>query len=118
MINIQLIKIVKDEPSTAFPACVKSVGTAPKQYKVQVTGKDQQASTETGMAALMNDLDDSEAYNAAPAFTAEEAFDEEETASMEGEEGEEEEGEGDSEDGNEEGDEYGFGDNDSDKEEY
>lgn len=76
---VELLKILADDPKSSYPKCVKTVGEAPKQYK-----------TSAVVPPVVDDEDledephvDDEAYVNAHA--------EDETALLEGEEGEEEE---------------------------
>jgi hypothetical protein len=101
--NIELIKIIKEETGGNFPNVVKSMGTAPKQYKTQTAVKDENLPPEVAMATLMKDLDEEEAYKAI-IDKPEEILDEEEARGIgeeEGEEGAEEEAEFEGEEGEE-----------------
>ncbi|MFN6037666.1 MAG: IS1096 element passenger TnpR family protein [Bacteroidota bacterium] len=113
--NIELIKINKDE-SGKFPACVKSNGTAPKQYKpIAEPKKEVPLSKEAGLAALLQNMkedEEDEAYHSAKEET-EEILDEEEARGVMGtdnNEGEEENEFGENEE-NEEGDNEDEGEN-------
>ncbi|GAB4134388.1 MAG: hypothetical protein Fur0041_07610 [Bacteroidia bacterium] len=91
---IELLKILPDDPKTMYPKCVKSFGTAPKQYKVVASPPSDEDD---------EDLDDEEETKGPEkVFTAEEEYDEEEALEGEedGDDSEEEEGAGD--DGDEE----------------
>jgi hypothetical protein len=88
---IEMIKIVEVNNRLDYPAIVKSVGTPPKQYK-QVTLKEE-ASPDLAMAALLGDIDsdedEEEEYKAID--PVEEAVEDEDISTLEGEEGDEEE---------------------------
>jgi hypothetical protein len=87
---IEMIKIVTEDPKVSYPACVRSVGTAPKQYKQVAIIKDD-LSPEMAMAALLSeDTSDDEAYKVIE--TGEEGIEEDDLVTLEGEEGEEPEG--------------------------
>ncbi len=104
---IEMIKIVDENSKLEYPNIVKSIGSAPKQYK-QINMAKEELSPDLAMAGLLSELDeedDEEVYKTIE--TGEEAVEEDDIASLEGEEGEEEESEE-----NEEGsdDSYGFED--------
>ncbi len=84
---IEMLKIVNEDPRQNYPVCSRSVGTAPKQYKQLKPIKDE-LSPEMAMAALLNDpeLNDDEIYK--QIGTDEEGIEEDDIASLEGEEGE------------------------------
>ena len=88
---IEMIKIVEESKKTDYPAVIKSIGTAPKQYK-QVNVAKEELSPDMAMAALLDDVDDldeeDEAYKTIDG--AEEAVEDDDINSLEGEEGEEE----------------------------
>jgi hypothetical protein len=103
---IEMIKIVEDNPKVNYPAIIKSYGTAPKQYK-QTNMAKEELSPDMAMAGLLDALDsedDDVAYKTLD--TGEEAVEEDDINSLEGEEGEEE-SEDDAEDA-EGSDDYGF----------
>lgn len=75
---VELLKIVPDDAKVSYPKCVKSAGEAPKQHK---------ASTVVPPLADDEDFDDHEPHTDEEAY----AHSEDETALLEGEEGEEEE---------------------------
>jgi hypothetical protein len=103
---IEMIKIVDENAKLEYPNIVKSIGTAPKQYK-QINMAKEELSPDLAMAALLADLDeedDEEVYKTIE--TGEEAIEEDDIASLEGEEGEEDSEE--TEEGSE--DSYGFED--------
>ena len=101
---LEMIKIVEDNPKLNYPAIVKSYGTAPKQYK-QTNMAKEELSPDMAMAGLLNELEteDEEVYKTLE--TGEEAVEEDDINSLEGEEGEEEDVEETEEDA---GDDYGF----------
>ena len=101
---LEMIKIVEDNPKLNYPAIVKSYGTAPKQYK-QTNMAKEELSPDMAMAGLLNELEteDEDVYKTLE--TGEEAVDEDDINSLEGEEGEEEDVEETEEDA---GDDYGF----------
>jgi len=87
---IEMVKIVNEDPKINYPASVRSVGTAPKQYKQLNIIKDD-LSPEMAMAALLSeDTGDDEAYKAID--TGEQGIEEDDLVALEGEEGEEPEG--------------------------
>ncbi len=108
---IEMIKIADESPKVNYPVCIKSFGTAPKQYK-QINMAKEELSPDLAMAGLLNEpeVEDEEIYKTID--TGEEAVEESDIDSLEGEEGEEES----DEEGNEEegGDDYGFEDSDED----
>jgi hypothetical protein len=89
---IEMIKIVEESNKLQYPAIVKSIGTAPKQYK-QVSVAKEELSPDMAMAALLGDdedLDDVEDDDAYKPVAADEGVEEDDIKSLEGEEGEEE----------------------------
>jgi len=105
---IEMIKITEENPKTGYPSIVKSIGTAPKQYK-QVNMAKEELSPDMAMAGLLNEseVEDEEIYKTLD--TGEEGIEADDINSLEGEEGEEAEGEEEAEEENEGGDEYGIG---------
>lgn len=101
---LEMIKIVEDNPKLNYPAIIKSYGTAPKQYK-QINMAKEELSPDMAMAGLLNELEaeDEEVYKTLE--TGEEAVEEDDINSLEGEEGEEEDEEETEEDA---GDDFGF----------
>jgi hypothetical protein len=97
---IEMIKIVEENRKVDYPAIVKSIGSAPKQYKQIVVPKEE-LSPDMALAGLLGDLDESddEEEDIKVLDTGEEAVEDEDISALEGEEGEEEEAE--SEDDNE-----------------
>lgn len=86
---IELMKILPDDPKGSYPACVKSTGTAPKQYKQDLTAKGE-LTPDQAMAALLAEpevADESEIYQAIKNDTI--GIDEGDLNHLEGEEGEE-----------------------------
>jgi hypothetical protein len=84
---IEMIKIVNEDAKLNYPVCVRTVGTAPKQYK-QVNIIKDDLSPEMAMAALLaEDVSDEEVYKAID--TGEQGIEEGDLESLEGEEGEE-----------------------------
>ncbi|MDI1353355.1 MAG: hypothetical protein PSX36_00460 [bacterium] len=85
---IEMIKIAEENSKLVYPAIVKSLGTAPKQYK-QVNMSKEELSPDLAMAGLLSDLDeveDEEVYKVID--TGEEAIEDDDINSLEGEEGE------------------------------
>ena len=101
---IELMKILPDNPKGTYPACVKSIGNPPKQYKQMQMAKGE-LTADQQMATMLNDLeiaDESEIYKEIKNETI--GIDEGDLNHLEGEEGE---------DVGEEEDEFG-GDDDMD----
>lgn len=112
---IEMIKMVDENPKTKYPTCIKSLGTAPKQYKNVKIIKDE-VSPDLTMAGLLNaaeldedEDDDEEVYKVID--TGEEAVEADDINSLEGEEGEDEATEED-EELNEDMSEHSFNDDD------
>lgn len=107
---IEMIKIVDENAKLNYPSIVKSVGTAPKQYK-QVNMAKEELSPDLAMAALLGEVEapEEEIYKAID--TGEEGIEEDDINSLEGEEGEEGTETEDEMEGSDEesSDEYGFG---------
>jgi hypothetical protein len=103
---IELLKIVPDDAKANYPKCAKSVGDAPKQHKnaavVPPVGEEEE-------------FDDDEPHSDDEAYTH--AHSEDETALLEGEEGEEEEASEEDEEMQDEDSEF-EGSDDHDKEDY
>ncbi len=89
---IEMIKIADESPKVNYPVCIKSFGTAPKQYK-QINMAKEELSPDLAMAGLLNEpeVEDEEIYKTID--TGEEAVEESDINSLEGEEGEETESE-------------------------
>jgi hypothetical protein len=109
---IEMVKIADEAPKVTYPVCIRSVGTAPKQYK-QINMAKEELSPDLAMLGLLNEpeIEDEEIYKTIE--TGEEAVEESDINSLEGEEGEE----GDSEDEHEEqedGDDFSFDDSEED----
>ena len=86
---IELMKILPDDPKGSYPTCVKSIGTAPKQYKPDLTAKGE-LTPDQAMAAMLAEpevADESEIYKAIKNDTM--GIDEGDLNHLEGEEGEE-----------------------------
>ncbi len=101
---LEMIKIVEENTKLNYPAIVKSYGTAPKQYK-QVNMAKEELSPDMAMAGLLADLEVEEEEVYKTLETGEEAVEEDDINSLEGEEGEEEEVEDTEEEGSSE---FGF----------
>lgn len=113
---IELIKIDSDNPKVKYPVCVKTVGTAPKQYK-QTIIKEEEGGTDALLAAILgggankkakddeDDVEESEIYKTLNT----EGIEADDLESLEGEEGEEE---------TSDTDEEGFGDEDGDSDDF
>ena len=87
---IELIKITEESPKINYPSCTKSIGTAPKQYKIIKPVEQEFLSPDAIGNDLLDDLhdDDTDAYKHAD--EEKHLVDEEDVKLMEGEEGEEE----------------------------
>lgn len=108
---IEMIKIVDDNPKLTYPAIIKSIGTAPKQYK-QINMAKEELSPDLAMAALLNEPEvaDEEIYKVID--TVEEGIEEDDINSLEGEEGEESDVEEEMDGGEEGGDDFPIADED------
>jgi hypothetical protein len=104
---IEMIKIVEENQKLKYPAIIKSIGTAPKQYK-QLNMAKGELSPDMAMAGLLNDPEivEDEIYKSLPA--AEEGIEDEDINSLEGEEGEETDSEELAESEEEDVDGFGF----------
>ncbi|MEO6304060.1 MAG: hypothetical protein ABIP51_12900 [Bacteroidia bacterium] len=109
---IEMLKIADESPKVTYPVCIKSMGTAPKQYK-QINMAKEELSPDLAMAGLLNEpeVEDEEIYKTID--TGEEAVEEADINSLEGEEGEETESEDEHGDDEESGD-IAFDDADED----
>jgi hypothetical protein len=112
--HIQLMKILNDDPKATYPNLFKSVGTAPKQYKVVAPPPDVDEDE-------LGEPDDDEPEAKEKVFSAPEELGEDDNLGEDSDEFSitdgEEEGEGDAEEGAEEGaDSYGM--NDDSTEDY
>jgi len=109
---LELLKIATEEPKVKYPACVKTSGSPPKQYKVAPVIKEE-LSPEAAMLALLSnetEPDDTEAYKT-PLHTDELAVEEEDLTTLDAEEGEEKPD--DELEGEEGGEDFGFGEDES-----
>jgi hypothetical protein len=100
---VELMKIVPDDPKASYPKCAKSVGEAPKQYKTNALAP----------VVEEEEFDDEEPHTDDEAYSH--AHSEDETALLEGEEGEEEAAE---EEDHSEDDASEFEADESEKEDY
>ncbi len=85
---IELMKILPDNPKGIYPACVKSIGNPPKQYKQTQMAKGE-LTPDQAMATMLNDpeiADESEIYKEIKNDTI--GIDEGDLNHLEGEEGE------------------------------
>jgi hypothetical protein len=107
---IEMVKIAGEDAKLNYPACVRTVGTAPRQYK-QTNMAKEELSPDLAMAGMLNDpeIDDSEIYKS---LGGEEGVEDEDLESLEGEEGEEKDEEDENEfEGDDDDDNYGgYGD--------
>ncbi len=90
---IELMKILPDNPKMIYPVCVKTIGSAPKQYKQTAMAKTE-LTTDQLLASMLNEpeiADESEIYQAIKNDTI--GIDEGDLNHLEGEEGEETESE-------------------------
>jgi len=96
---LEMIKIVEVNNRVDYPAIVKSVGTPPKQYKTIAVKED--VSPDLAMAALLGDedLDDEEEDTFKAIDPVEEAVEDEDISTLEGEEGDAEEADAEEEGG-------------------
>jgi hypothetical protein len=91
--HIEMIRIAEETRKTMYPAIVKSVGAAPKQYRQVVVPKEDVDDPETALAALVGEEEEEEEGDDGlgvdlPAEV--EAVEDEDISALEGEEGEEE----------------------------
>lgn len=118
---IELMKIDADNPKVKYPVCVKTVGTAPKQYKQNII-KEEATGADALLAAILGggaakkvEKEDEPEENEIYKSLNTEGIEADDLESLEGEEGEEEAaGEEDEEGFNDEdgdNDDYGFSDN-------
>jgi hypothetical protein len=85
---IEMLKIVNEDPKLSYPACIRTMGNAPKQYKTLTIIKDD-LTPEMALAAILSeDSSDEEAYKTLD--TGEEGIEEDDLVALEGEEGEDE----------------------------
>lgn len=85
---LELMKILNEDPKVKYPACVKSIGNAPKQYKQAQIAKGE-LTPDQAMAAMVSDpeLEEEEIYKNLK--TEEHGIDEGDLEALEAEEGEE-----------------------------
>ena len=88
---IEMLKIADESPKISYPSCIRSAGTAPKQYKTIPVIKDDELSPEAGFANLLKAIEvpDEEVYKAIA--SEDHAVGEDDLEALEGEEGEESE---------------------------
>ena len=84
---IEMIKIVDDNSKLTYPAIIKSIGTAPKQYK-QINMAKEELSPDLAMAGLLNDPEVPDEEISKTIDAVEEGIEEDDISSLEGEEGE------------------------------
>lgn len=104
---IEMLKIVNEDAKLNYPVCIRTAGTAPKQYKQTNLAKEE-LSPDLAMAALLNDpeVEDEEIYKNLGGDEV--GVEEDDLESLEGEEGEESEEDEFNEDGDEmDGSDYG-----------
>jgi hypothetical protein len=89
--TLELMKIGNEDPKLKYPACVKTVGMAPKQYKQPEIIKDE-APGDLVLAALLNDPELHEEPEIYKSIGNEEVhgIEDDDLVALEGEEGEEE----------------------------
>jgi hypothetical protein len=98
---VEMVKIAEENPKLNYPACTRSVGTAPKQYRQVNVIKDEETSPDLAMASLLAGLSDSGDEDIYKNINTEETgIEEDDLNALEGEEGDEE-----TEEGAEEGEE-------------
>lgn len=108
---LELLKIVNEDPKAKYPVCIKSVGTAPKQYK-QIVIPPTEMTPDALMAAMLSGENDHEEESEIYKSLKNEGIEDDDLATLDGEEGEEEiaeedeHGADDQEDG---GDDFVFG---------
>ncbi|MBA2612205.1 MAG: hypothetical protein H0U95_09550 [Bacteroidetes bacterium] len=85
---IEMIKIADESPKVTYPVCIKTFGTAPKQYK-QINMAKEELSPDLAMAGLLNEpeVEEEEEEIYKTIDTGEEAVEEADIKSLEGEEG-------------------------------
>ena len=96
---VELIKIVADDEKVTYPLCIKSIGDAPKQYKI---------SNSVPVVPEDDDFDDDEPHVDDEAYVN--AHNDDEISVLEGEEGEEESEEALGEESSDDDDEFGTSD--------
>lgn len=110
---IELIKIANEDPKLKYPTCVKSVGTAPKQYKQTNMAKGE-LTPDMAMAGMLGDTEPEEVENEIYKSLKTEGIEQGDLESLEGEEGEEaaegeEETEGMDDEMGDDGEDFSFG---------
>lgn len=98
---IEMIKIVNEDTKLNYPVCVRTIGTAPKQYK-QLNMAKEELSPDMAMAALLNDPEIAEEDIYKNLGGVEEGIEDSDLEALEGEEGE---AEGEDDEFHEDGDE-------------
>ncbi|MBS1651533.1 MAG: hypothetical protein JSU07_05935 [Bacteroidetes bacterium] len=85
---IEMLSMLNEDPKKTYPVCIKSIGTAPKQYK-QTNMAREELNPDMAIAALLNEpmINDDEIYKKIE--TAEEGIEEDDIKNLEAEEGEE-----------------------------
>jgi hypothetical protein len=106
---IEMVKIAEENPKLNYPACTRSVGTAPKQYRQVNVIKDEEVNPDLAMASLLAGLESSDEEVYKNINTEETGIEEDDLNALEGEEGDEETEEGAEEGEGEEGYEAGEG---------
>jgi len=85
---IEMLKIVNEDSKLSYPACIRTIGNAPKQYKQLNIIKDD-LTPEMALAAILSeDPSDDEVYKTLD--TGEEGIEDDDLVALEGEEGEDE----------------------------
>jgi hypothetical protein len=106
--TIQMIKIMKEEGSSTYPVCIKSFGTAPKQYKPTPGSKETIIDPLAAAAIPHEDDVDDEAYRMAT-DKPEELLTDEDTAGFSDDENDGNENQDEEENNDEVNDEEDFG---------
>lgn len=112
---LELMKILSDDPKMTYPACVKSIGNPPKQYKQTQVAKGE-LTPDQAMAAMVSDPEPEEDNIYKSLKTEEHGIDDGDLESLEGEEGEGEDEDMENAEG-EEGEDEGFDEYGDQKEE-
>jgi hypothetical protein len=87
---IEMIRITEENRKTDYPAIVRSIGNAPKQYKVVAVPKELE-DPDAEMAALLDEEEEPAEEKLLAVEPGIEAVEEEDITALEGEEGEEDE---------------------------
>jgi hypothetical protein len=116
---IELLKIATEDPKVKYPVCVKSVGTAPKQYKQTNMAKGE-LTPDMAMAGMLGDNEPEEVENEIYKALKTEGIEEGDLESLEGEEGEEspEEENPEEEMSDDDNEGFGFGEEGESEEKY